>query len=113
MKKLNRYILFLKRFGGFCLLCLGSINIMAQETATDSTKPAPVAKKKAVKNTFEGNWIQDNQSVMVPIKGTFEMDIQHRFGIVNNGYSDFWGFFAPSNIRLGAGYAPVKNLYVS
>ena len=41
------------------------------------------------------------------------MDIMHRFGLWNKGYEDFWGFFAPSNIRLGVAYAPIKNLYVS
>jgi hypothetical protein len=52
----------------------------------------------------------DNQSTMVPIKGTFEMDINHRFGTWEKGYKDFWGFFAPSNIRLGFSYVPIKNL---
>ncbi|HRI58660.1 MAG TPA: DUF5777 family beta-barrel protein [Saprospiraceae bacterium] len=68
--------------------------------------------KKPVKNTFESVWIIDNQTVMVPIKGTFEMDIQHRFGTVENGYDDFWGIFAPGNIRLGFNYAPISKLYV-
>jgi hypothetical protein len=67
---------------------------------------------KPVKNTFKSVWIIDNQTVMVPIKGTFEMDIMHRFGTVNKGYEDFWGFFAPSNIRLGVNYAPIKKLYL-
>jgi hypothetical protein len=49
---------------------------------------------------------------MVPIKKTFEMDIMHRFGTVNKGYEDFYGFFAPSNIRLGFNYVPVNNLLV-
>ena len=40
------------------------------------------------------------------------MDIQHRFGTVNNGAKDLFGIFAPSNIRLGINYAPVKKLYV-
>jgi len=48
----------------------------------------------------------------VPVKKTFEMDIQHRFGTVKKGYEDFWGFFAPSNIRLGVSYSPIKNLNV-
>ncbi len=74
---------------------------------------APVVKKaKPVKNTFGSIWIIDNQTVMVPAKGTFEMDILHRFGTVKNGYKDFWGFFAPSNIRLGFEYVPVNNLMV-
>ncbi|MFA5245279.1 MAG: DUF5777 family beta-barrel protein [Pedobacter sp.] len=82
-----------------------------QDTAAQDTSEALAPKKiKPVKNTFESIWIIDNQTVLVPIKGTFEMDIQHRFGVVNNGYKDFWGFFAPSNIRLGVAYAPVNKL---
>lgn len=82
----------------------------------DSTKVieevAAPSKVKPVKNTFEGIWIIDNQTVMVPIKGTFEMDIMHRFGTLKNGYSDFWGFFAPSNIRMGFEYVPINNLMI-
>ena len=47
---------------------------------------------------------------MVPIKGTFEMDIMHRFGTLETGYEDFYGFFAPSNIRLGFDYVPVNQI---
>src|SRR6185369_1711977 len=80
-------------------------------TAVASEEPAPVVKKvKPVKNTFQSIWIIDNQTVLVPIKKTFEMDIMHRFGTVNKGYQDFWGFFAPSNIRLGFSYSPMNKL---
>ena len=98
--------------------CLVSCMFLLQPTskAQDSTqvteKVAAPAKVKPVKNTFEGIWIIDNQTVMVPIKGTFEMDIMHRFGTLKNGYKDFWGFFAPSNIRLGFEYVPVNNLMI-
>ena len=81
------------------------------QTDSAAVIEAPV-KVKPVKNTFQSVWIIDNQTVMVPVKGTFEMDIMHRFGTVNKGYKDLWGFFAPSNIRLGVNYAPIKNLYV-
>ena len=81
------------------------------EDTTNSTATDAVATKKgAVKNTFESIWLIDNQTVMVPVKGTLEWDIQHRFGIVNNGYNDFYGLFAPALIRLGFEYVPVKNL---
>jgi hypothetical protein len=81
-------------------------------SAQDSTvEAAPVVKKhKPVKNTFDSNWMLDNQTVLVPIKGTLEMDIQHRFGTTNNGYSDFFGLYAPSNIRIGFAYVPINNL---
>jgi Membrane bound beta barrel domain (DUF5777) len=81
--------------------------------AQDSTSATVTKKAKPVKNTFGSSWIMDNQSVMVPMKGSLQMDIQHRFGIVNNGAKDLWGVFAPSNIRIGLGYAPINKLYVS
>src|SRR3954462_1167922 len=73
-----------------------------QLAAQDSTETvAPVKKVKPVKNTFESSVIMDNQTVMVPAKGSMEMNIQHRFGTVENGSTDFFGLWAPSNIRLG------------
>jgi hypothetical protein len=100
------------------LICLMSsfillqINSNAQDSTAVAEEIAAPAKVKPVKNTFQSVWIIDNQTVMVPVKGTFEMDIMHRFGEVKKGYEDLGGFFAPSNIRLGVNYAPVKNLYV-
>ncbi|MBX3241643.1 MAG: hypothetical protein KIT80_11710 [Chitinophagaceae bacterium] len=75
--------------------------VTEEEAVEENTAPA----RKYVKNTFESIWLIDNQTVMVPIKGTFEMDILHRFGTVDNGYKDFYGLFASSNIRLGFNYS--------
>ncbi len=82
--------------------------------AQDTTAPeAPVAKKKSyAKNTFEGNFIIDNQTVMVPIKGTFEFDINHRFGSTENGIQDLFGIFGGANMRLGVSYVFIKDLQV-
>ena len=94
-------------------------NIYAQDstavTANESTVTEEVSaptkvKTKPVKHSFQSIWIIDNQTVMVPAKGTFEMDIMHRFGTVKKGYEDLVGFFAPSNIRLGVTYAPINKL---
>ncbi len=101
------------------VMLLLQLSVLAQDStvvtaATDTTvapeEPAAPAKIKPAKNTFQSVWIIDNQTVMVPVKGTFEMDIMHRFGTVEKGYDDFWGFFAPSNIRLGVSYAPINKL---
>src|SRR5436190_588831 len=71
---------------------------LAAQDSSATAGEAPVAKKvKPVKNTFQSVWIIDNQTVMVPIKGTFEMDIQHRFGTVDKGYQEMWGLFSTSN----------------
>ena len=98
----------------FCLLAASAFmfghQAVAQEDSSNVDKV--VRKPRPVKNTFGSAWAMDNQTVMVPIKGTMEMDIQHRFGTVNNGVKDLFGIFAPSNIRLGMSYAPINNLFV-
>src|SRR3954470_4020982 len=99
-----------------CKLVSISMMLIFAESAysqdSAATEAPAVRKPKPVKNTFESLWIIDNQTVMVPIKGTFEMDFQHRFGVVKNGYKDFFGLFASSNIRLGATYSPINKLNV-
>lgn len=86
--------------------------LLAQDSTASSPAKAAVKKPKPVKNTFQSVWLIDDQTVMVPVKGTFEMDIQHRFGTVQNGYKDLWGIYGSSDIRLGFAYAPIDNLYL-
>jgi hypothetical protein len=113
MENRNKIILTLAR--SICFLLVLNLTDASTLMAQDSTKTeaAPPAKKKSfAKNTFEGNYLIDNQSVIVPIKGTLEFDIQHRFGTVNNGLSDFFGIFAGATMRLGISYVPIKNLQI-
>lgn len=120
MKKyINSQSAFLKRscLTLALLLSISYSRTFAQDTTTviliQDTTETPVEKKsKPVKETFGSVWLMDNQTVMVPIKGTLEMDIQHRFGTVENGKKDVFGLFAPSNIRLGMTYSPVSKLYL-
>src|ERR1035437_7379144 len=104
---INKFNIFsLLLFGAICfsLLAIGNLTY-----AQDSTK-AVKEKTKAVKYTFNGTYIIDNQTVMVPVAKTIEFSIQHRFGVWNNGYKDFFGLYAPANIRLGFNYTPINNL---
>ncbi len=78
--------------------------VQAQETLEIEKDTRPV------RNMFESTWMIDNQTVIVPIQGTFQMDILHRFGTLENGYDDFFGLYAPSNIRIGLNYVPINNL---
>lgn len=94
---------------GLLAFMTGPVSAQPDEGATDSVM---VEQPKPVKNTFESIWCIDAQTVMVPIKGTFEADFQHRFGTMQNQYDDFYGIFAASNIRLGAEYVPVDRLLV-
>ena len=94
----------MKRISGLVILLFFCNLIMAQEEVPPEIDRAPV------KRTFESIWLMDQQTVMVPIKGTLEMDFQHRFGTWDNGYDDFYGIFAPSNIRISLEYVPVERL---
>jgi hypothetical protein len=92
------------------VVMLGSTHLIAQDSISSN---APVVKKKSfVKNTFEGNYIIDNQAVIVPIKGTFEFDIQHRFGTFEHGWKDLGGLFANANMLLGFSYVPINDLQI-
>ena len=109
---------------GFCLIValfiLGSAGYSQDSTATaahhDSTAvpvvPDAPAKPRPVKNTFQTGQVIDGQTVMVPVKGTLEADIQHRFGSVQNGYQDLWGIYGIANIRFGFLYTPIDNLEI-
>jgi hypothetical protein len=85
------------------ILFIGNLLTAQEEVPVD-------VDKSPVKRTFESIWLMDQQTVMVPIKGTFEMDFQHRFGTWDNGYDDLYGIFAPSNIRIGMDYVPAERL---
>ncbi len=92
----------------FCLVIVAMLTFQlafAQEVVEDK----PVTKP--VRAMFGSSWLIDNQSVVVPSKGTLQMDIIHRFGLTN-GKDDFFGLFAPSNIKLGFNYTLLKNLAI-
>ena len=106
---------FRKAFIIGCLLMAvktGYTQTDSSQAATQEQTEKPKPSAKPVKNTFDNMWLLDNQSVMVPIKKTFQMDFMHRFGTWNNGYQDFFGLFGGINIRLGFNYVPIDKLLV-
>lgn len=98
---------------GLVLLASAQLS-QAQEVNPDSVQAIYIHSRglQRVGNTFESVWLIDNQTVLVPLRRTFEFDILHRFGVVNNGYRDFFGIYAPSNIRIGFSYTPFHNVMV-
>ena len=103
------------------LLCLLSIlnagygqTDSSQTTTSESDQQTTAQPKSAkpVKNTFESIWILDNQTVMVPIKKTFELDFMHRFGTWDGGYQDLYGLFVSANVRFGFNFVPIDKLLV-
>ena len=73
------------------------------QNATDSNAVAEKPVAKPVKNTFENSVVINNQTVEGEHAKNLDFVIQHRFGVIDDA-TDFWGFFAPSNIRLGLTY---------
>lgn len=92
-------------------LSLSGLGYVAAQDSTQSDKPV-VKKKSYVKNTFDGNHIIDNQTVVVPNQGAFEFDIQHRFGTIEHGWKDLAGLFASANMLLGVSYVPIKDFQI-
>jgi hypothetical protein len=120
MKRHNIYSIAIKRTAiiGIVILLGCSLNGLKAQDKTaakdkDTTAAAPEVKKKSyTRNTFEGNLLIDNQTAMVPIKGTFEFDIQHRFGTVEHKFTDLFGLFGGATMRLGFNYTPLKDLQI-
>src|SRR5215469_2402489 len=112
MKKNSGYgkIWFVRLFSVTLILLITGAVASAQDSTSEPVVPR---KPKPVKNTFMSQWIIDNQTVLVPVPGTLEVDFQHRFGPVTKGYQDFWGLFSPTfNARFGASYTVRKDLSV-
>ena len=93
-------------------LFISGNEVYAQHDSTAVIVKEAPPKPRPVKNTFQSGQIIDAQTVMVPVKGTFEADIQHRFGSVQKGYQDLWGIYGIADIRFGFLYTPIKNLEI-
>lgn len=88
-------------------LFLTTTSVFAQEdsVAVDNSGNKPV------RSPFESTWIIDNQTTVVPVKGTFEFMMNHRFGTIYNGITDIYGIYgAGANIRLGFNYTLWDNV---
>lgn len=73
--------------------------VLAQQKEKDSIIDKPQ------RPAFEGSTIIDNPSSLLNIKNTLEIQMSHRFGLINGGQNDLAGFWAPSNIRIGVTYS--------
>lgn len=83
------------------VLALACISVTAQEADTLSEKKIDKPERAA----FQSAWLIDNPTGVVNSKGTFQFDIQHRFGVIKSGNRDLLGMWGTSNIRLAVSYA--------
>lgn len=62
-------------------------------------------KNTAVIGTFNSGIFLENQTVMMYPKKTIELVINHRFGKISDGFSELFGVYSPSNIRMAVNYS--------
>jgi hypothetical protein len=108
-------IYMILRFSALMLITLLMMRTtaFAQEEATNDTIPE-TPKERPVRPAFESGLLFDAATTVVQPANTLEMIIQHRFGTIDNHDQtyDFFGIWAPSNIRLGLNYSILNNFTV-
>jgi len=77
----------------------------------DETKKEKV-KEKLERPAFESASLIDNPTNVLFNKNALEVQMAHRFGLVNGGTNDLAGFWAPSNIRIGLSYSIHERLTI-
>lgn len=82
--------------------------LLAQE---EKDSIVPVVEKEYQRAAFESTALIENQTDRVFSKGTIEMIMNHRFGLVS-GTNDLIGIWAPSNIRIALNYSITDRITV-
>ena len=94
------------------LIFILSIGFYSSSLAQEAEQPAKKVDKP-VRSPFESSMLIDNQTNVIPVKNTLEMQIQHRFGPMDNGFKDLFGIYAPgANIRIGFNYSIIDRLMI-
>src|SRR6478752_4925923 len=95
----------------FPLVAVLGILLTTSAFAQEDSVKVSDSGNKPVRSVFESTWIIDNQTTLVPQKGTFEFMMNHRFGTIYNGIKDIYGIYgAGANIRLGFNYTLLDNV---
>jgi len=69
------------------------------------------ATSKPVRFTFGTTTLIDNNTVETVYKGGLELEIKHRFGLIED-YHDLFGIYASANTRIGLNYGITDRLMI-
>ena len=83
----------------------------AQEGTETDDETSEKKEVKLERATFESSYVIDNQTDVVLNKNALEVMFQHRFGLIKD-WTDFYGIWAPANIRIGASYGVHERLTI-
>ena len=95
----------MKRTFILLLLSAFTISLSAQEEAQQKEK------SKGVRFTFGTGTLVDNQTVATPYKGGLELQIHHRFSLIEDIHNLF-GIYGSANTRLGLNYGITDRLMI-
>ncbi|HUV01569.1 MAG TPA: DUF5777 family beta-barrel protein, partial [Bacteroidales bacterium] len=70
-----------------------------------------VEESKPVRFTFGTSILIDNHTVATPWKGGLELEIHHRFSLIEN-YHNLFGIYGAANTRIGLNYGITDRLMV-
>lgn len=68
-------------------------------------------KSKPVRFTFGTTTLIDNSTVETPYKGGLELEIHHRFSLIEN-YHNLFGIYGSANTRIGLNYGITDRIMV-
>jgi len=92
---------------GIIFMMNGAGMVIAQDSI-----PEQPAQKPLEKAPFESGYFIADQTVSLPPAKTLEFVLQHDFGTFQQKWSDLWGIWGASNIRLGFNFTVTKDLQV-
>ena len=95
----------MKRTFVLLLLFAFAVSLSAQEEANQAEKSKPV------RFTFGTGILIDNNTVATPYKGGLELQIHHRFSLIET-YHDLFGIYGAANTRLGLNYGITDRLMI-
>jgi len=102
----------MKKYIVIILVLFSAASLLAQDTvvAKKENKNKSLLgyfildEAKPVRTPYDGGMIIDNQTNVMPSAKSLEFVIQHRFGSIENGMSDFLGIYGTANTRLALNY---------
>jgi len=89
------------------IFCLSAfiLSLSAQEEVQEEKSSKPV------RFTFGTSILIDNHTVATPYKGGLELEIHHRFSLIEN-YHNLFGIYGSANTRLGLNYGITDRIMV-
>ncbi len=88
-------------------ICLSAFmaSLFSQDEAQEEKGPKPV------RFTFGTSILIDNHTVATPYKGGLELEIHHRFSLIED-YHDLFGIYGSANTRIGLNYGITDKLMI-